>query len=111
MARQARLIESGIAFHITARGNYRQTVFFSEEDRAEYLDLLARCAAAEDLEILGWRLMTNHAHLLAVPRKTTSLARTMRAHAGRLRAAPQPPARLPQRSFVAVTLLLVPGGG
>jgi putative transposase len=78
MARQARLIESGIAFHVTARGNYRQTVFFSEEDRAEYLDLLARCAAAEDLEILGWCLMTNHAHLLAVPRKTTALARTMR---------------------------------
>ena len=78
MARQARLVESGIAFHVTARGNYRQTVFFSDEDRAGYLDLLARYAAVEGLEILGWCLMTNHAHLLAVPRKTTALARTMR---------------------------------
>ena len=32
----------------------------------------------ENLEILGWCLMTNHAHLLAVPGKTVALARTMR---------------------------------
>ena len=35
MGGQARLAEPGFAFHITARGNYRQTVFFTEADRAE----------------------------------------------------------------------------
>ena len=78
MARQARLVETDVAFHITARGNYRQTVFFSDQDRAEYLELLGRHATLEELEIFGWCLMTNHTHLLAVPRQRAALARTMR---------------------------------
>jgi putative transposase len=64
-------------FHLTARGNYRQTVFFNEEDRAEYLNLLSRHAAAESLEILGWCLMTNHVHLLALPQQGSSLGRAL----------------------------------
>ena len=78
MAREARLVETDIAFHVTARGNYRQTVFFSDADRAEYLDLLDHHAAFEGLEIFGWCLMTNHIHMLAVPRQRDALARTMR---------------------------------
>src|SRR5271165_18812 len=78
MARQARLVETDVAFHITARGNYRQTVFFSDQDRAEYLELLGHHAALEGLEIFGWCLMTNHIHMLAVPRQRAALARTMR---------------------------------
>jgi len=46
-------MEAGIAFHVTARGNYRQTVFFADHDRAEYLGLLDKHAAAEGTEILG----------------------------------------------------------
>src|SRR5271163_3174793 len=106
MGRQARLVEAGIAFHLTARGNYRQPVFFSDEDRAEYLRLLARYAGLEALDILGWCLMTNHVHLLAVPRQRAALARTMM----RTQSGPQPPSRIAQRPLVAVTLLLVPGG-
>ncbi len=83
MARQSRLVEAGLAFHITARGNYRQTVFHTDSDRGEYLDLLAKHAGLEALEVLGWCLMTNHIHLLAVPRNPASLARTMmRTQAG-----------------------------
>ncbi|MGA7410245.1 MAG: hypothetical protein WBW33_07150, partial [Bryobacteraceae bacterium] len=48
------------AFHITARGNYRPAVFFSDQDRTEYLELLGRHATLEGLEIFGWCLMTNH---------------------------------------------------
>jgi hypothetical protein len=69
VAREARLVETDTAFHVTARGNYRQTAFFSDEDRAEYLQLLGHHAALEGLEIFGWSLMTNHMHLLAVPGK------------------------------------------
>jgi putative transposase len=70
-------VEAGCAFHLTARGNYRQSVFFSEEDRAAYLNLLARYACLEALDVLGWCLMTNHVHLLAVPRQRAALARVM----------------------------------
>jgi putative transposase len=83
VARQLPLVEPGLAFHITARGNYRQTVFYTDLDRAEYLNLLAEHAGLESLEVLGWCLMTNHIHLLAIPRKPASLARTMmRTQAG-----------------------------
>lgn len=58
-------------------GNYRQSVFFSDDDRAEYLGLLARYPGLEALDILGWCLMTNHVHLLAVPRQRAALARVM----------------------------------
>lgn len=77
MSRQARLVVPGVPFHLTARGNYRQTVFFTDEDRQEYLGLLSRHAAAESLEILGWCLMTNHVHLLAIPNQDSSLARAL----------------------------------
>ena len=78
MARQARLVEAGTAFHMTARGNYRQTAFHQAEDRAEYVDLLARYSALEGLEVLGWCLMSNHVHLIGVPNCTEALARVMK---------------------------------
>ena len=78
MARQARLVETGTAFHVTARSNYRQTTFYNGADRTEYLELLARNSRLEGLDVLGWCLMTNHVHLLAVPGQPDSLARTMR---------------------------------
>ena len=74
----ARLVEAGSFFRVTVRGNYRQNVFFSDQDRAEYLGLLAHHAALEGLDILGWCCMTNHIHLLAVPQRRESLARSMR---------------------------------
>jgi putative transposase len=78
VAREARLVETDTALHVTARGNYRQSVFLSDEDRAEYLELLGHHAVLEGLEIFGWCLMANHIHVLAVPRQRAALARTMR---------------------------------
>jgi len=66
-----------IAHHITQRGNDRQPVFFSAEDRRLYLDLLAQHAAAHGTHILGYCLMTNHVHLVATPDREDSLARTL----------------------------------
>jgi putative transposase len=40
----ARIVVSGIAHHVTQRGNRRQPVFFSEEDCAAYVDLVATAA-------------------------------------------------------------------
>jgi putative transposase len=77
MSRQARLLAPGIAFHVTARGNYRQPVLFTDGDRSEYLATLVRYSAIESLAILGWCLMTNHIHLLVVPGQRASLARTL----------------------------------
>ena len=40
MARLARMIIPGMPNHVTQRGNNRQQVFYSVEDRGLYLDLL-----------------------------------------------------------------------
>jgi putative transposase len=82
MPRRSRLVVPEIAHHITQRGNDRQAVFFSADDRRLYLHLLAQQAAACGTHILGYCLMTNHVHLVAAPDREDSLARTLgRTHA------------------------------
>ena len=40
MARHARMAIPGVAHHVTQRGNYRQGVFFTDDDRRVYLAYL-----------------------------------------------------------------------
>jgi putative transposase len=81
MPRTKRVVAVGYPHHITQRGNYRQDVFYSEQDRAVYLSLVAAYAADFDLRLLGFTLMTNHVHWVAVPGRPDSLARAFgRAH-------------------------------
>ena len=66
MPRIARIVVPGVAHHITQRGNRRMDVFFSDGDRAAYLDLLQELSAQHGLHILGYCLMSNHVHLIAL---------------------------------------------
>ncbi|HPD16451.1 MAG TPA: transposase [Planctomycetota bacterium] len=77
MPRIARIVIPGLAHHVTQRGNNRQDVFFTDDDRAAYLALLARHAREFGLRVLGYCLMTNHVHLVAVPEAEDSLARAV----------------------------------
>ena len=77
MARIARIVVPGMPHHITQRGNNRQDVFFVDDDRRVYLRLLAQSAARYGLQVLGYCLMTNHVHLVAVPRGPESLAKAV----------------------------------
>jgi putative transposase len=81
MPRRPRAVFPGVAHHLTQRGNDRQAVFHSPEDRRLYLDLLSHHAARSGARVLGYCLMTNHIHLVAVPEFEHSLARALgRAH-------------------------------
>jgi putative transposase len=42
-------------------------VFFSADDKQEYLDLLSQSASKHALDFLAWCLMSNHAHFVVVP--------------------------------------------
>src|SRR5216684_3216207 len=82
MPRRARVAVPALAHHVTQRGNNRQQVFYSVEDRRLYLDLLTRHAHRCGTQIAGYCLMTNHVHLVVVPEHENSLARTFgRTHA------------------------------
>ena len=77
--RRPRVVAPGVAHHITQRGNNRQLVFHSDYDRRLYVDLLARYAGANSVRMLGYCLMSNHVHLVAVPGRPESLARALRS--------------------------------
>ena len=67
MARLALLVIPGIAYHVTQRGNRRQTTFFEDEDFALYRDLIAEAARRAGSQIWSYCLMPNHVHLIVVP--------------------------------------------
>jgi len=76
MPRIARVVASGYPHHVTQRGNYRQTVFETEDDYLLYLKWLREYSKQYDIEIWAYCLMNNHVHFVCVPGKEDSLART-----------------------------------
>jgi putative transposase len=82
VSRIARAVIEGVAHHITQRGNGQQVVFDSDEGRRVYLRLLRQNADQCELSLWGYCLMSNHVHLVAVPRREGSLAKALgRTHA------------------------------
>jgi putative transposase len=77
MPRNARVVAVGAPHHITQRGNNRQTVFLVDEDRRFYLETFREDSRRYGLRVLGYCLITNHVHLVAVPERENTLARAM----------------------------------
>ncbi len=74
MARIARVVMPNLPHHVVQRGVRRMDVFFSPEDRQEYLSLLSQSVSKYALDFLAWCLMSNHAHFVVVPQQQRSLA-------------------------------------
>jgi REP element-mobilizing transposase RayT len=65
----------GAIYHITARGNARQTIYLDDEDRRRFLDVLSKATTRFELRIYAYCLMDNHYHLLLeTPRGNLSQA-------------------------------------
>jgi putative transposase len=77
VSRIARVVIPGIPHHIVQRGNRRQKVFFSDEDRIYFLGLLKKAGEKAGLVFWAYCLMGNHFHLIGVPMSENSLAITM----------------------------------
>jgi putative transposase len=77
MPRLARIVVPGVPHHVTQRGNNRQEVFLADEDRRAYLELLRKQSERYGLGVEGYCLMTNHIHLVVVPRRAESLAQAV----------------------------------
>jgi putative transposase len=76
-----RAVFPGVAHHLTQRGVDRQPVFFADRDRHVYLQLVQRAATHFGVSLVGYCLMPNHVHWIAVPESPASLAKTFaRAH-------------------------------
>jgi len=90
MARLSRIVIPGVPHHVTQRGNRRQPIFFSDEDRLFYLGLLREGCAKARVECLAWCLMDNHVHLILVPADAdglrAALAEAHRRYSSRINA-------------------------
>ncbi|MBI4556873.1 MAG: transposase, partial [Candidatus Hydrogenedentes bacterium] len=57
MSRVARIVVPGVYHHITQRGNNGQDVFFVDDDRRVYLELLREQARRFEFRVEGYCLM------------------------------------------------------
>jgi len=78
MARAARVCVPDGWHHVTQRGNEGRDVFSQSADQEVYLSLLREHARRCGLSVLACCLMTNHVHMVVVPRAADSLSRAMR---------------------------------
>jgi len=77
-ARMARVVVPGIPHHLNQRGNRREDVFFSDDDRQRYPQLVIEYSAKHGIATLAYCLMTNHVHFVSVPARADSLARVLK---------------------------------
>ena len=77
MARPLRIQFRGGLYHVTARGNGRQTLFADDADRERFLIVLTRAVARYRLLCHAYCLMGNHYHLL-LETPEANLSRAMR---------------------------------
>jgi len=79
MARQARTVIPGQVMHVMVRGNNRETLFFTPDDRRTYLEWLREAARQFGCAVHAFALMPNHVHLLLTPQNEDSLSKTMQS--------------------------------
>ena len=73
MPRIVRIEEANYPYHVIQRGNRRQKVFFKEEDKSVYLEILRIQTKFYGVEIWAYCLMNNHVHLILCPRGRRTL--------------------------------------
>jgi REP element-mobilizing transposase RayT len=77
MARPLRLELSGGLYHVTSRGDGRDDIYLSGEDRNTWLEVLGQVCARFNWVCHAWCQMTNHYHFL-VETPEANLAQGMR---------------------------------
>ena len=77
MARLSRVVASGYPHHVTQRGVRSIPIFHTDSDRRAYLDFIAEELNRFSVEVLAWCLLTNHTHLIVVPKDSAVLARAI----------------------------------
>jgi putative transposase len=70
MPRKHRVWFPGATYHITARGNRKDKIFYEEKDYEKYLELLTDIKSREPFNLHAYCLMPNHIHLLMETKNT-----------------------------------------
>lgn len=76
MPRKPRVQQPGMIHHVIARGNNKENIFRSDDDKIRYLQLIDKYRERDHFKLLSYCLMDNHIHLL-IKQGEVSLSRTM----------------------------------
>ena len=77
MARIKRIVIPNTPHHITQRGVRSMNIFFKDDDYIYYKNLLHKQCKEHNVQIISYCLMTNHVHLIAIPKHKESLAKAI----------------------------------
>ena len=69
MGRFNRVVALDIPYHVTQRGNARRFILDCDADREVYLKLLRENVALYGVALIGYCLMSDHVHLIAILRQ------------------------------------------
>jgi len=69
VARPLRIEFPGAVYHLTARGDRRESIFVDEEDRHELLGVVGQALSRFDAQMLAYCLMGNHYHFVLHTRR------------------------------------------
>ncbi len=79
MPRPPRIWFPGAWYHIMARGNNREAVFFSEQDYRQYLQSLRDFLVRDECRLHAYALMPNHVHLMVETGQTHPIVKPMQS--------------------------------
>ena len=64
MSRPLRIEFPGAVYHVTSRGDRRESIFADDEDRREFLAIVGQGLERFDAQMLAYCLMGNHYHFV-----------------------------------------------
>ena len=73
MARIKRIVIPDTPHHVTQRGVRSMNIFFKHDDYEYYKKLLFEQCKIHELKVVSYCLMTNHVHLIVIPKTKESL--------------------------------------
>jgi putative transposase len=77
MGKPKRITLDNSIYHITVRGNQKQTTFIDQADFARYEEILKHYKKKFKFKLYGYCLMPNHVHLILEIIKAKELAKIM----------------------------------
>ena len=83
MGRFARVVITDVPHHLTQRGNAKRSVLDRDADRSVYRELLREDCLTHKITLIGYCLMSNHVHLIAIPQTEVGLSEALKHTHGR----------------------------
>lgn len=77
MARIKRIVIPNSPHHVTQRGVRSMNIFFKHDDYEYYKKILFEQCKLHELKVVSYCLMTNHVHLVVIPKTKESLSKAI----------------------------------